>query len=45
MEAWRDAVVGPAVVRYTCWADNPVCNLQNQEVLAITPVRMMTGSA
>ncbi len=35
---WCDAVTEPVAVRYA-WADNPVCNLQNDAGLPVTPFR------
>lgn len=33
-----EAVTNPVAVRYA-WADNPICNVQNQEGLPLTPFR------
>ncbi len=38
IEVWSDQVADPVAVRYA-WADNPVCNLQSQEGLPMTPFR------
>ena len=38
IKVWSDNVKDPAAVRYG-WANNPVCNVQNQEGLPLTPFR------
>ncbi len=38
VEVWSDAVKTPVAVRYA-WADNPVCNLYDRELLPVTPFR------
>lgn len=38
IEVWSDQVDKPVAVRYA-WADNPVCNVQSQEGLPMTPFR------
>ncbi len=38
VEVWADGVADPVAVRYA-WADNPVCNMYNQEGLPMTPFR------
>ena len=38
IEVWAESVKTPVAVRYA-WADNPVCNMQNQEGLPVTPFR------
>lgn len=38
IKVWNDDVDSPVAVRYA-WADNPVCNVQNQEGLPLTPFR------
>ena len=38
IEVWSDKVKDPAAVRYA-WADNPVCNVESQEGLPLTPFR------
>ncbi|WP_345318328.1 sialate O-acetylesterase [Novipirellula rosea] len=38
IEVWSDGVDKPVAVRYA-WADNPVCNVQSREGLALTPFR------
>ena len=38
IKVWSDQVSDPVAVRYA-WADNPVCNVQNQEGLPLTPFR------
>ena len=38
VEVWSDEVASPVAVRYA-WADNPICNLQSQEGLPMTPFR------
>jgi sialate O-acetylesterase len=38
VEVWSDEVKQPVEVRYA-WADNPVCNLYNQEGLPASPFR------
>lgn len=38
IEVWSDQVDQPVAVRYA-WADNPVCNVQSQEGLPMTPFR------
>ena len=35
---WSEAIDSPLAVRYA-WADNPLCNVQNQEGLPLTPFR------
>ncbi|MCA9150855.1 MAG: sialate O-acetylesterase, partial [Planctomycetales bacterium] len=35
---WSDDVAQPTAVRYA-WADNPICNLYNNEGLPVTPFR------
>lgn len=35
---WSEAIDLPLAVRYA-WADNPLCNMQNQEGLPLTPFR------
>jgi sialate O-acetylesterase len=35
---WSDEIVNPVAVRYA-WADNPVCNLYNSEMLPAVPFR------
>ncbi len=38
IEVWSDEVEDPAAVRYA-WADNPICNVQSNEGLPMTPFR------
>jgi sialate O-acetylesterase len=38
IEVWSDKVAVPVAVRYA-WADNPVCNLFNEQGLPVTPFR------
>ncbi len=38
IEVWADGIENPVSVRYA-WANNPVCNVQSAEGLALTPFR------
>ena len=38
IEVWSKSVMDPKNVRYA-WANNPVCNVQNQAGLPLTPFR------
>ncbi len=41
MEVWNDSVKKPVEVRYA-WADNPDCNLMNEDGLPASPFRFST---
>ena len=38
IEVWSDSVADPVAVRYA-WADNPICNVQSNDGLPMTPFR------
>ena len=38
IQVWSDAVKDPVAVRYA-WADNPICNVQSNAGLPLTPFR------
>ena len=42
IEVWSESVAQPVAVRYA-WADNPVCNVQNKERVALRPLERMIG--
>jgi sialate O-acetylesterase len=41
IKVWADAVPAPVAVRYA-WANNPICNVRNQDGLPLTPFRTDT---